>query len=48
MRFADWLPYTALLLLFLPFWLFARLLKKRQREQRGYGDYSEAYDQGYF
>jgi hypothetical protein len=25
-------------LLFLPFWLFARLLKKRQGEQRGYGD----------
>ncbi|HTU23096.1 MAG TPA: hypothetical protein VMG10_33985 [Gemmataceae bacterium] len=38
MRFSDWLPYTALLLLFLPFWLFARLLKKRQKEQRGYGD----------
>jgi hypothetical protein len=26
------------LLLFLPFWLFERLLKKSQREQRGYGD----------
>jgi hypothetical protein len=38
MRFMDWLPYAVLLLLFLPFWLFDRLLKKRQREQRGYGD----------
>lgn len=38
MRFMDWLPYTVLLLLFLPFWLFGYLLKKRQKEQRGYGD----------
>lgn len=38
MRFTDGLPYTVLLLLFLPFWLFDRLLKKRQKEQRGYGD----------
>jgi len=26
------------LVLSLPFWLFDRLLKKRQGEQRGYGD----------
>lgn len=38
MRLADWLPYAALVLLILPFWLFDRFLKKRQQEQRGYGD----------
>ncbi len=37
MRFNDWLPYAVLLILFLPFWLFDRLLKRCQREQRGYG-----------
>jgi hypothetical protein len=48
MRFTDWLPYIALLVLFLPFWLFDRLLKKRQRRQRGYGDYDETWTKGYF
>ena len=38
MLVAELLPYTALLVLFLPFWLFGRLLKKCQREQSGYGD----------
>jgi hypothetical protein len=37
MRSEGWLQYVGWLLLFLPFWLFDRLLKKRQREQRGYG-----------
>ncbi|HEY7329103.1 MAG TPA: hypothetical protein VH592_15785 [Gemmataceae bacterium] len=38
MRLTEWLPYTALLLLLLPFWLFDRLLRKRRREQKGYGN----------
>jgi hypothetical protein len=38
MRFMGWLQYAVLLALFLPFWLFDLLLKKRRREQRGYGD----------
>lgn len=29
---------VCVLVLFLPFWLFARFLNKRQEEQRGYGD----------
>lgn len=30
--------YMAWLLILLPFWLFAQLLKKRKGTQRGYGD----------
>lgn len=36
MWLTEWLPYTALLLLLLPFWLFDRLLRKRRREKSAY------------
>lgn len=48
MLLVEWLPYAVVLIIFLPFWLSARLLKKRQREQRSYGDEHETWTKGYF
>jgi hypothetical protein len=47
MRFVEWLQYAAWLILFFPFWLFGRLLRRRQKERRGYGDYNETWQKGY-
>ncbi len=48
MRLVEWLQYAPLLIFLLPFWLFSRLLRKRQKERRGCGDYDETWTKGYY
>lgn len=36
MHLTEWLRYALWLLIFVPFWLFGRLLKKAQKEHPGY------------